>query len=178
MFRLGRYDKAIDLCKRAVELDPLQAYSYSILGDAYMAKGQFDEAAKSHQRTYEINRVPLRYAKSLIHASQFAEAEKLIPEIWDGSVKTHLYAMLYFSNGQKAKADQYLEQCKRLGISLELAGLYAYRGERDLAFRVLEQVYAKDVTDLYLIKAEPLLIPLREDKRFVELVRKMGFPGE
>jgi len=178
MFRMGRYAQAIEVCKRAVELDPLQAYSYSILGSAYLAKGQFEDAMNSHRQSYEISRLPDSYVMSLILTSKFSEAEKLLPEVLDTYEQDLLYALLFFSTGKQDKADQYLEQCKSKGPSIRLAGLYAYRGERDHTFQVLDQLYAKDPTELALIRIEPLLISVREDKRYEAMIRKMGFPEE
>jgi hypothetical protein len=57
------------------------------------------------------------------------------------------------------------------------AGLvYAYRGEKDLAFRSLEAAFQGRRPDLLNLKTDPLLAALRTDERYKGLLRRMNLP--
>jgi hypothetical protein len=56
----------------------------------------------------------------------------------------------------------------------EFAVYYAALGEKENAFDQLDA--ASREKRLLWIKVEPLLDPLRDDPRFQELLRKVGFP--
>ncbi len=49
-------------------------------------------------------------------------------------------------------------------------------GEKDEAFATLNRAYENHEFGLLLIKTDPRLDPLRDDPRFQELLRKVGFP--
>ena len=57
-----------------------------------------------------------------------------------------------------------------------VAEVFAYRGERDLAFTWLDRAYVVRDPDLNLVRADPLLVPLRDDPRYKALLRKMNLP--
>jgi tetratricopeptide (TPR) repeat protein len=51
----GRFDESIAAARRAVEIDPLAAASYSTLGTAYMNARRFDEAIAAARRAVELD---------------------------------------------------------------------------------------------------------------------------
>jgi len=57
-----------------------------------------------------------------------------------------------------------------------LAKLYAELGEKDRAFESLELAYKKHDVWLIGLRTDFALDSLRSDPRYVELVRKIGFP--
>ena len=60
-----------------------------------------------------------------------------------------------------------------------IAIAYAYRGERDQAFRWLEQAVAqRDLALGHKFRLEPKLAPLRSDPRYTALLRKMNLPTD
>jgi len=59
-------------------------------------------------------------------------------------------------------------------LGTNLFNNYAALGDKDKAFVQLDRAYAG--WQLLWIKVEPLYDPLRDDPRFQELVRKVGFP--
>jgi hypothetical protein len=54
------------------------------------------------------------------------------------------------------------------------ARIYARMGERDSALALLQEAFRKREPALYAIAAEPLFDPLRSDRRFTDILRKMG----
>ncbi|MEJ7577520.1 MAG: hypothetical protein WKF74_11005, partial [Pyrinomonadaceae bacterium] len=58
----------------------------------------------------------------------------------------------------------------------ELAILYAALGDQEKAFVSLEKAFIERDFQLSSLKVEPGYDPLRDDSRFQELLRKVGFP--
>ena len=87
--------------------------------------------------------------------------------------------MVHFAGGHKGESDAQLTQAiKRNGTSWpsEIARVYAFRGERDLAFEWLDRAYEMRDEDLYIIKGDPLFKNLKGDPRYDGLLRKVNLP--
>jgi tetratricopeptide (TPR) repeat protein len=61
-------------------------------------------------------------------------------------------------------------------LSLDLARVHAALGQRDRAFRRLEEAYKEHDLDLVFLRVDPQWDSLRADPRFVDLVRDVGIP--
>ena len=57
-----------------------------------------------------------------------------------------------------------------------IAEAYAYRGEKDEAFRWLDRAYAQKDPLLYLVKGDQLLKNLDTDPRYKAFLHKMKLP--
>ena len=58
-----------------------------------------------------------------------------------------------------------------------VAELYARAGLVDEAMQWLETAYREHDTELNRLKEDPIFIPLRRDRRFADLIRRLGFPS-
>jgi tetratricopeptide (TPR) repeat protein len=150
-----RYDEAIAAGKKAVELDAMSTVAHQRLGSAYEQTGMFPEAIAEFQKAVDgSNRVQLAVA-SLAHAfalaGKRAEAEKLLAELKERSGSEYVSSYL-------------------------IAEIYVALGEKEAAFKSLDQAYDERSIDLVLAKVDPRLDPLRDDPRFQELVKKVGIP--
>jgi hypothetical protein len=87
-------------------------------------------------------------------------------------------AIVYFAMRQPDKSRLALERLLRISTKSEysLATVYAYRGDKDLAFQALDTAYQHRNPDLLLLKVDPLLAGLRNDQRYHALVRRMNLP--
>jgi tetratricopeptide (TPR) repeat protein len=151
----SHYDDALEAGKKAVELDASSPVAHQRLGAVYEQKGMFTEAIAEFQKAVNgSNRVQLAIS-SLAHAYAIAgnraEAEKLLTELKERS--GHEYVSSYL-----------------------IAEIYIALGEKDEAFKLLDKAYDERSIDLVLAKADPRLAPLRDDPRFRELLKKVGFP--
>jgi len=52
---LGRFDEALALGRRAIDLDPLNAESWQNLGEIEFFMGQLDEAAANSKKALELS---------------------------------------------------------------------------------------------------------------------------
>ncbi len=59
---------------------------------------------------------------------------------------------------------------------MEIADIYAYRGETERAFAALEQALAAADPALLGVKSDNYLVPLHADARYRALLRKLGLP--
>jgi TolB-like protein/class 3 adenylate cyclase/Tfp pilus assembly protein PilF len=92
-------------------------------------------------------------------------------------------AIAYYKTGQTGKAEIFLNELKRKSQhtpvgspSYYLAALYTSMGKTDLAIQLLEKAYKEHEVEMYWLKVEPLFKPLHNDKRFQDIIYKIGFP--
>jgi tetratricopeptide (TPR) repeat protein len=142
-----RYDDAIAQLKKAVELDQNFFLAHSALSAAYQLKGNYSDSVEERARYFELNG-KLQFAASI--------RESFVKDGWEG----------YLRNMTGPGAEE----------SFARAPYYAALGEKDEAFTVLNDAFERRSFVLVNIKVNPLLDPLRDDPRYDELVKKIGFP--
>ncbi|HSE39146.1 MAG TPA: hypothetical protein VLH08_00150 [Acidobacteriota bacterium] len=83
------------------------------------------------------------------------------------------------ATGKKKEADptlnEYITKYQNYA-SVQIAEIYAYRGEVDKAFEWLERAYNLRDGGLSEIKADPLLRKLHNDARWSAFLKKMNLP--
>jgi len=180
---LGKLDQAIKLKEPAVALDPLRTDSHSTLGYLLYTAGRYDEAQAALQKALELNPqaafVHLTLGKILIAEGKpqqaLAEIEKE-PLEW-GKLTGQVLA--YHALGREQNSNAALAKLiakNDTDAAYQIAQVYAYRGEPDKSFEWLERAYKQRDAGLADIKTDPLLITLRHDRRYAELLKKMHLP--
>jgi tetratricopeptide (TPR) repeat protein len=149
-----RYDDAIAECKQILDIDPNFYLTYWCLGYAYWQKGTLEEAIAAYERGVGLNPGDLR-------------------------VKAHL-AMVYADAGDKARAQQILEEFKQKARREYVPGValaWAHMAVSDLdgAFASMDEMYDQRDPELLWMNAHVIHDGLRSDPRFRELMRKIGF---
>jgi serine/threonine-protein kinase len=61
-------------------------------------------------------------------------------------------------------------------MAYQIAEVYAWRGQKDLAFEWMEQALRQHDAGLCFLKFDPLLDSIRHDARFASLLREMKLP--
>jgi tetratricopeptide (TPR) repeat protein len=150
-----RPDDAIEAGRRAVELDSGIPIGHQRLGWAYEQKGMFPEAIAEFQAAVNhSNRVPIAVA-SLAHAYALSgnktDAKRLLAELEEKSKKQFI--------------SPYLLAIIQVGLD-----------QKQRAIELLEEAYTVNSIDLVQAKVDPKLDPLRDDPRFMGLMKKIGFP--
>lgn len=180
-FCLGRFDQAIELCRRAVEQDPLSVSSYAYLGRAFRGAGQLEEAEGAFRKGLEMS--PESTATHLLLAmvldAQGRREEALAEILQERADWARLYglAIIHQTGDRPAESDAALrELTEKCGTSAayQVAGAHAARGEVDAAFEWLERAYELRDSGVALTKVEPLLRPLHSDPRWRPFLRKVG----
>jgi hypothetical protein len=60
--------------------------------------------------------------------------------------------------------------------SYEIATVYAALGDRDRAFAALDRAVRERSHAVVLMRADPVLDPIRDDARFAKIAKQVGFP--
>jgi len=171
LWYLGLTDHAIKWFYRNIELNPFWTLSYSLSAICLLQLGRLEEAAAQLQKLAEIEPdLGAGYEEGALLAiirkeyaqadSVFARAERINP------MRLAYYkAMLFAARGEKEKA---------LALSQDNYEVYALLGMKDEAFRSLQRYREEHENEsLYLyLRNFPLLTNLRDDPRFMALVKK------
>lgn len=179
---LGRLQEALAINKKATELEPLSADTWFRRSIQLNAAGRFAEARKAATRALEISpehgiaRFNLGVASLLEGdpATALAEFKKASGGRREAGVAMAQHDLGHPEESQKA-LDELIDGYA-LTNAYQIAEVYAWRSERDAAFRWLERAYAQHDGTLVQIKFDPLLARIRDDARFAALLTKMGLP--
>ena len=88
-------------------------------------------------------------------------------------------AIVYHALHRRADSDKALAEYQETNAShsaMQIADVYAYRGETDDAFVWLGRAYDQHDTGVADLKDDPWLKNIRADPRYVALLRKMHLP--
>ncbi len=160
LFLAGRFDEAIDACRKALELDPGGVAAHTVLRWSYERKGMHAEAlAAFEQERVFAGDTPTTRAK-----------------------RAHVLAAM----GNTGEASQVLEELlarrpKEWVTAYEIAVIYCFLGDNDNAFIWLEQAEREHAVGFTFARVDPNLEALRSDPRFAELMdssRKTVQPEE
>lgn len=91
----------------------------------------------------------------------------------DGSTVADESAVVHSANSDAALAEMLRKHVIR---AFKTAGVYAFRGQSDEAFKWLDLAYAQKDPYLYSIKGEPTLKKLEADPRYDRFLKKMNLP--
>ena len=180
---LGRVDEAIDLYRQSIALDPVSPEGHHRLGRTLYMAHRLEEAADSFQMAQSL--IPNRHAAQvnigLVLLAQGDAPAALVAmeqEISDG-FRLYGTAVVQHALGDAGASNAALEEMIEKWAAegaVQVAEVYAFRGEIDLAFDWLEQAYDNRDPGLPQMLLEPLLANLHDDPRWVPFLDKMGLP--
>ena len=178
---LGEFEEAIRVGRRVVEQDPLNAAAYNNLGLVLDATDRLSEAENAYRKAIDLG--PQRtitravLAVNLLRQGRgeeaLAEASRE-PEEW---ARLYAFAIIHDAMGQRAEADIALRDLiARHGEedALQVAEVYAARGEPDLAFTWLERAHAQRDPGLADLKMRNAFRSLHTDARWGASLRAIG----
>ena len=166
-FLLYNFAKSIEFYKKSYQIDSSNISIQWSLGSNYMILGQHEEALKCFKKYYE----------------------KLIIVSAASILGIHRLGWAYWQNGYKEKADYYFNEqinyCKKLNEMdrvlvlpyrefYDLAGVYAFRGEKVKAYENLRICNKQQMMPLWVIvyfKNDPLFNSIRNEPEFRQIVR-------
>jgi len=147
-----RYDQAIAEARRLLELDPSAYWGYLVIGSSYRELRMFEEAIAAHRRAVELSGGTAAMlgwlGLSLGLGRKEAEARALLNRLHEMTKQAYVPPSSF-------------------------AWTYLGLGEMDNAFEWLDR--AVDARDQLMmpIKTYAFLDPIRNDPRFLSLLRKM-----
>ena len=155
LMAMGRQEEAIAEERRTIELDSSFYPAHSFLGGILLRTAHEEEAVAEFRKALELSHggffplVNLGYARGVM--GNRAEAMKVLQRLSELSKQRYIPAY-YF------------------------AMVHAGLGQRDQAFAWLEKAYQERSDFLLLLKVHETMASLRSDRRFADLVRRIGLP--
>jgi serine/threonine protein kinase/Tfp pilus assembly protein PilF len=185
---MARYDEAIRMIQRAHELDPLSLVINRNLGQVYYRSGQYDRGKEIFQRMLEKNPnfsyLHYHMGNILFQQGRYEEAlslfqrEKKLARGWALHVQPWI-GMAYAKLGRKDEAQTILSDLisksqQNHVPATPVAALFFVLGDNDEGFRWLEKAYTEYDTWVRLLKSDTVFDPVREDPRFLDILKKLG----
>ena len=143
------YDRALDQCRRALELDPRFINAHVYMERIYLQKGMHDEAFAAMLAAAEIGGVS-------------ADRRARMRVWYEGRGMGHVLAE--HAAELAASPTQFYARAER----------HARLGEREQALACLERAVDEHNLEVVFVGADPVWDELRSDPRFVEVVRRVG----
>jgi tetratricopeptide (TPR) repeat protein len=148
----GLYDEALAAGERALQLDPAFIYGEPLIAALYREMGRFDEAIALFEK-----------AKSISGKGGFG------------------LAITYAKMGRRDDALQTLAAAtanRKYTPGDAVAHVHLALGDHEIAIRELERARDERSSSLHMVGIAPEFAPLRSDKRFVSLIKKIGLDPE
>lgn len=186
---VGRHEEAIAEGTRSLELEPLDLNHGANLSGLYFYAGRYDEALHHAAQVHglDANFIVGRWALSQVYIQKgmYAEAielnEKALQTDPTNPVFLRFAGIAYAKAGRRQDAEKIIERFREIAktqyvMSYHLALIYSALGDKDKAIAELETAFNEHDYLLPRIKVEPFLDPLRNDPRFIDIVRRLNFP--
>jgi len=179
---LGEFDRALEFLERARVRDPLNFLPYARMTEIYLYEGRLAEAEIAARRRIDLSPDGqggyTSLADVLLARGEPQAALEVVRREPDEAERTIGLALTYHALGRRADADAMLTELTRKhpDAGLELADVYAYRGEVDRAFAVLDGALAATDVSLTAVKSDSYLKPLHSDPRYRALLSKLNLP--
>jgi TolB-like protein/Flp pilus assembly protein TadD len=149
-----RYDRAIEQGRKALEMDPGFDFAHWIVGLALTQQGKTQESVAALSRAVEVAGGAITFKAYLGYA----------------------YAVAGMRTEAQALFDDLEEQANERYISpYYFAIIHLGLGDHEQVFSWLERAFEERAGFLAYLKVEPMLDPLRDDPRFSNLLRRVGF---
>jgi Tfp pilus assembly protein PilF len=150
-----KYDLAIEQLKKTLELDPNFILARMFLGQAYQQKSMMDDAIRQFQEAASLS------GRNPVYLGGLGQA----------------YALA----AKRREAMGVLEELKKLSrqryvAARAVAEVYIGLDERDQAFFWLQKAFEERDGWLVHLGGDPRYDPLRSDRRFADLLRRIGLP--
>ncbi len=184
----GEHAEALQWANRAVEVDPLSTLMYMNLSYIYMDAGDFEESIRIANEAWE--RDP-HYGESMgnlfltyLRAERPADAAKAM-KLWAASTGRDVEAVdqigrLFIRHHQGESIRLLSDLLERGGFVLEDRGqIYAFFKDADNTLAALDRAVRErsGARNVLSMKVNPLYDFLRDDARFLELMRSAGLEG-
>lgn len=185
---MGRFDEAIKHYETALELDPFSLQINMNLATTYYLKGEHKTAINLLNETIELepNYMPTHFLMALIHIQEKRLAEAIAEFQLIYKLDEDAYLALGFMGYAHALAGELAEAETLLNILQDISlrkyvspysmlVIHLALGRKKRVFELLEQLYEECNDWLVWLKVSPELKGLRDDPRFKDLLRRVGF---
>ncbi|HXF41208.1 MAG TPA: winged helix-turn-helix domain-containing protein [Blastocatellia bacterium] len=185
---LGRKDEAIAEMRRAANLDPLSLIISADLAEVLLVGRQNEQSIQQSLSTIALDpafavahyQLGQAYVQNQMYSDAMVEFQKAISLSGANTTFSSNLAYVYALAGRKGEAVKILnDQLNRehgVSNSAQIALIYVGLGKNDQAMTWLERAYEEQFNPSIL--ARPTFDPLRSDKRFQDLMHRIGLNHE
>jgi len=182
---LGNRDRAIEIYRKAVELDPVNAQSRSFLAFGLANTKRFAEARAEYARVIELNSsAPWAHAGlglAYLLENKFEEAATEAQADAGEWARLLIVSCARWAQKRVQESDAALNELIKNESELaafQIAQAYAYRGDKDKAFEWLERARRQRDPGLGDLLKDPLLENIHDDPRWNAFLRTMGLADD
>jgi TolB-like protein len=182
---LGNTDRAIEIYRKAVELDPVNAQSRSFLAIGLANSKRFAEARAEYARVTELNSsAPWAHAGlglAYLLQNKFEEAATEAQADAGEWARLLIVSCARWAQKRVQESDAALNELIKNEAELaayQIAEAYAYRGNKDKAFEWLDRARRQHDPGLGDLLKDPLLENVRDDPRWNVFLHAMGLADD
>jgi tetratricopeptide (TPR) repeat protein len=187
LYVIDAMDDALREHQLAVKLNPVSLISNSDIGDVFYYQRRYDEAIRQYRRTLDLDpnfavareHLGMALSQKQMYPEAISELEvarRLEPRPW--TMASLAYALAASSRTAEALAlvEELKTQASKQYVSpMGIARIYIGLRRPDAAMDWLEKGY-QEREALVWLKRDPIYDPLRPNRRFQALVRRLGLP--
>jgi TolB-like protein/Tfp pilus assembly protein PilF len=179
---VGRFNEATEAMSRALRLDPLNPAMYNSAGFVQYSARRFAQAIPLYKKALELNsKLPFAHASIgncyfALNKFQDARAEYLLEPL--DVLRLPAIAIVARKLGNEAEAQDALKRLtsdRGEGASYQQAQIRSQWGELPAAIQKLEEAARIGDTGITNMRNDPMLDPLRQNPRFIRLLKQVGF---
>ena len=177
---LGQMPKSIETVQRAISIDPMSVLAWRALIQLLAGAGRLPEARDAFKRLREIDpqETPEILGEVQLLSGQAVEARTNCQNDFS-DFNYFCLAMVEHTLGHVAESNRALDVLISKHASTwayQIAGVYAWRNERDKAFEWLERAYRQRDGGIIYVTYDPYLKSLRADPRYHAFLEKLKIP--
>jgi TolB-like protein len=185
---LGNVEAAIASGKKATDIDPLDAFAWLHLGEAYAAGHRYAEAADAILKAVQISpewpSAIMAFFDVKLHQGRADEVLGSLERLRDPIHSLPYRAMAEFTLGNDLESrkalDEYIALVDKQKFNSDgwngVATIYAWREERQKALDWMERVASQGNGGIACIYSDPSYAELHDDPRFKALLRRLKLP--
>ena len=190
--QIGRYDEALESANIWIQKNPNHGFAYGFKAQVLFFLNRKDEALDLLKRNDELFNDDINYlregAKCYYFMGEYKSSKSLVNKLTTmlsdhPPIVLWLNATIEEMNGNLEEAQRFLSNLKKKyeeeasgSPAWFIALYYAAINDYESTFKWLQKSYDRHEVEMIWLREEPLLIPLRSDKRYKRLYKNVGFP--
>lgn len=179
----GDLAQAVELTRKALKLDPVNAYVYRALAWYLMSMGRLDEAEQAIAKAIEIEPAAIynhyMQAMAKVMRKDPAGAQKAADAEPPGPWQDFALALAAQIGADRAAAEATLQATidnYASGYAMQIAEVHAVRGDPDAMFDWLQRAWKARDPGMQTLLYDALLLRYRDDPRYAEVAKQAGLP--
>ena len=178
----GQFEQSFGIIERSIASDPVNPYRVLDLAEFLYYAGKYSDAVVAQRRVLELDPgdqgIHCDIARDLQATGDAAGALVEVDHITDKMVRDSCVWTVIADDalGRKTEANALLSNIEKEHgneNACDIARVYASRGDSDQALRWLDRAQRQHDYQLLWMRVDPLLMRVRSDPRFTDILKKM-----